>query len=58
MLSIFEGMKIPIMSSDTIYLVRQLGEDVSFTDQDRHIEAYEFKGHLYIASIQTAGPRE
>jgi len=58
MLKVFEGAKIDKIGKDTLDMVRRLGKNVSYTETDRHIEAYEYRGHIYIASVQPAGPRE
>jgi len=58
MLKVFEGVKIKKVGGDALDMVRRLGKNVSYTEADRHVEAYEFMDHVYIASIQPAGPRE
>ena len=58
MLKIFEGAKFERVGKDTLDIVRRNGTDVSYDTEDQHIEAYLFAGHVYVASVQPAGPRE
>lgn len=55
---LFEGAKIPIASKDELSVVTRLGENISFTDEDRHVTAYLFHGHVYVIKIEPLGPRE
>ena len=52
------AFKVPLVSADELRIARQRGEDISYTEDDRHIEAYEFNGHLYIAGVRDIGPKE
>jgi len=54
----FPALKVPLVSRDELRIAKQRGEDISYTEDDRHIEAYEFNGHLYIAGVRDIGPRE
>lgn len=55
---LFKGAKIPIASRDEQSMAIIHGEDVSFSEEDRHVTARLFNGHIYIVKIETAGPRE
>lgn len=57
-MEIFKGAKIQIASDDEQSMAKFLGNDVSFSDEDRHVTAKLFNGHIYILKIESAGPRE
>jgi len=53
---------IPMTKFDIIHNVqlqeaRILGKDISYEDADRHIEAYEFNGQIYIGEVSTLPER-
>lgn len=52
------AFKLPIVSADELRIAKERGEDVSWDEEDRHVEAYLFNGHMYIVGIQNVGPRE
>lgn len=54
----FAAFKVPIVSGDELRIAKQRGKDVSYHDEDRHVEAYRFNNMIYITGIKNIGPRE
>ena len=52
------AFKMPLVSSDELRIAKERGENVSYDEEDRHVEAYLFNGHMYIVGIRNIGPRE
>lgn len=50
--------KIPLVSADELAIAKERGEDISYEEEDRVIEAYKFNGQLYIAGWKPKGPKE
>jgi len=54
----FAAFKVPLVSGDELRIARQRGENISYTEDDRHIEAYQFNNMIYIAGVKDIGPKE
>jgi len=54
----FAVFKVPLVSADELRIAKERGEDMSYGEEDRVIEAYKYNGHLYIAGVRDIGPRE
>ncbi len=52
------AFKMPLVSADELAVVKKRGENISYEEEDRYVEAYQFNGHLYIAGIRDLGPGE
>lgn len=52
------AFKVPIVSSDELRIAKERGEDVSYEEEDRVVEAYKFNGQLYIVGYKPRGPKE
>jgi len=48
---ILEGAIIPMAKGSEVAEARLHGTDVSYTEADRHIEAYVWNGNLYIGKV-------
>lgn len=54
----FGVFKVPLVSADELRIAKQRGEDVSYEEEDRIIEAYKFNGQFYIVGPKAKGPKE
>lgn len=54
----YPAFKVPLVSADELAVVKERGEDVSYAEADRYVEAYQFNNMLYIVGIKNIGPRE
>lgn len=54
----YSAFKVPLVSADELAVVKERGEDISYEEEDRYVEAYQLNGHLYIAGIRDLGPGE
>lgn len=54
----FAAFKVPLVSADELRTVKERGEDISYDEADRHVEAYIYNGQMYIVGIRCLGPRE
>lgn len=55
-MKLFEGAVIEIRK-ECLEVAREMGEDVSYTEAGRHIEAYAYRGNIYIGKITSDPPR-
>ena len=51
MMPVFENTRIPVAGPEAIAFAKKHGEDVSITEPDRYIEAYQWRGQIYIGKI-------
>ena len=52
------AFKVPLVSADELRIARLRGEDMSYEEEDRVIEAYKYNGQLYIVGPKPKGPKE
>ncbi|MBW2599566.1 MAG: hypothetical protein JRC60_05700 [Deltaproteobacteria bacterium] len=50
--------KVPLVSADELRIAKERGEDISYDEEDRHVEAYLFNGQMYVAGVRELGPGE
>ncbi len=57
-MNLFAGAIIDVASEQQLETAKELGENVSYEDNDRFIEAYKLYGKLYVVAVRPIGPKE
>ena len=52
------AFKVPLVSPDELKIAKLRGENVSYEEEDRYVEAYRYNNTLYIVGTKDIGPRE
>lgn len=55
--NLFKNVVFDVVSPEAVKFAKEHGEDVSYTDNDRFVEAYLWRGRIYVAGVHEIPPR-